>query len=407
MTVPSDWQMVPLGDLLSFSNGVNAGKAAYGRGVPFANVLEVITKESLAVEDIPGRVSLPSEVLDRYRIKRGDILFNRTSETQDEVGLTSVYLDDEPIVFGGFVFRGRPITPRLDVAFSKYALRAAAVRRQIISRGQGGIRANVGQRDLRSVVVPLPSEPEQRAIAAALDDVSEQIRIQQELISKKRALRTAAAQALLSGGRRLAGFSGLWSVRTIGRLATSISGGGTPSRSHEAYWGGDLPWVTAKDFASFDSRRSQEYISRQGLDNSSTRLIPAGTVLMCVRMAVGKVSIYQVDVCINQDIKALFFGPDMSPRFMKHWFALNERLVGASGGGSTVAGISVADLRAVKVRLPNDVEEQRAVAKVLDKFDSDIDQELKRLGKFKLVKAAMQQQLLTGSVRLPVEETSA
>ena len=59
--LPDDWHEFDLGELLSFSNGINADKSAYGRGVPFVNVLEVITHESLSAADIPGRVSLPQQ----------------------------------------------------------------------------------------------------------------------------------------------------------------------------------------------------------------------------------------------------------------------------------------------------------------------------------------------------------
>ena len=138
-------------------------------------MLEVINNESLEADDIPGRVNLPRKVLARYEVRQGDILFNRTSETQDEVGLASVYCGQESVVFGGFVLRGRPLTNHLDPGYSKYALRTAEVRDQITARGQGGIRANVGQRDLKGVTVTLPPVPEQRVIAEALDDASNQV----------------------------------------------------------------------------------------------------------------------------------------------------------------------------------------------------------------------------------------
>lgn len=131
MTRPDDWTTHRLGELFEFSNGINADKSAYGQGTPFVNVLEVITSESLAVDAIPGRIALPKSTLVRYRVNHGDVLFNRTSETQDEVGLSSTYLGDEPVVFGGFVFRAQPKTAHLDVGYSKYCLRGDDVRSQI------------------------------------------------------------------------------------------------------------------------------------------------------------------------------------------------------------------------------------------------------------------------------------
>jgi hypothetical protein len=144
-----------------------------------------------------------------------DLVFNRTSETQDEVGLSSVYLDDDTVVFGGFVIRGRPTCDFLDATYSGYALRAPPIRRQVIAKGQGAIRSNIGQADLRQVFAPLPPIPEQRAIAAALSDVDALIDALDQLIAKKRDLKQAAMQQFLTGQKRLPGFHGEWEVKRL------------------------------------------------------------------------------------------------------------------------------------------------------------------------------------------------
>jgi type I restriction enzyme S subunit len=106
--IPEDWAVTSMGELFTFQNGVNAGKAAYGKGTPFINVLEVITYPTLVETKIPGRISLPPQATSTFRVQTGDVLFNRTSETQEEVGLASVYIDNREVVFGGFVIRARP-----------------------------------------------------------------------------------------------------------------------------------------------------------------------------------------------------------------------------------------------------------------------------------------------------------
>jgi len=143
--IPEDWEVVPLSELLDFRNGVNADKSAYGQGTPFINVLEIISRTHLRSSDIPGLVTLPSSLLNSYAVHRGDVLFNRTSETQEEVGLASVYLGDERVVFGGFVIRGRSRGTVVDEIYSGYAFRSPIIRSQIISKGQGAVRANIGQ----------------------------------------------------------------------------------------------------------------------------------------------------------------------------------------------------------------------------------------------------------------------
>ncbi len=168
-----------------------------------ANVLEVITNSHLTLRDVPGRIELTRAETNTYAVRYGDVVFNRTSETQEEVGLASVFLDDREAVFGGFVLRGRllPGVP-FDPIYAGYGLRAPNVRKQIVARGQGAIRANVGQADLRGVVVALPPLAEQRAIAAALSDVDALITALDQLIAKKRDIKTATMQRLLTGRNR-------------------------------------------------------------------------------------------------------------------------------------------------------------------------------------------------------------
>jgi type I restriction enzyme S subunit len=167
---PSDWDFLPMGNLFTFQNGVNAEKAAYGSGVPFINILEVITHSTITENNIPGKVTLSARAIDAFEVRRGDILFNRTSETQAEVGLASVYAGQDLVVFGGFVIRARPRDARMDSRFTSYALRSPAVRIQIVARGQGAVRANIGQQDLSRVQVYVPTKVEQEAIAEALSD---------------------------------------------------------------------------------------------------------------------------------------------------------------------------------------------------------------------------------------------
>ena len=198
-----EWESEPLGRLLDFQNGVNAGKEAYGKGMPFANVLEVVENTHIKISDIPGRVDVPSEMRKKHSVQSGDILFNRTSETREEVGLASTYVGDEPILFGGFVIRGRPVSGALNQAYAGYALRAPSVRKQIISSGQGAIRSNIGQERLAEVEIPLPSLDEQRAIAEVLSDMDAEIEAWEKRRAKTEAVKTGMMQELLTGETRL------------------------------------------------------------------------------------------------------------------------------------------------------------------------------------------------------------
>ena len=252
---------------------------------------------------------------------------------------------------------------------------------------------------------PIPVPPrvdEQRAIAAALSDVDWLLGGLDRLIAKKRDLKQAAMQQLLTGQTRLPGFHGEWEVKALGNIVEKIVGGGTPSRSNSAFWGNEIPWVTVKDFATFNPRHSQESITRLGLRNSASHLIPAGTLITSTRMALGKAVVYEVDVTINQDLKALFLKPDTSVGFLTYWFEHFGGLIDELGSGSTVKGISLVELRRFPFHSPPHAE-QTAIATVLSEMDGELAVLEERREKTRALKQAMMQELLTGRTRLPVQ----
>ncbi|MEA9676620.1 restriction endonuclease subunit S [Xanthomonas campestris pv. raphani] len=397
--IPEDWEIKSFGELFEFRNGVNADKNAYGEGVRFINVLEPITCSHLHGQDIPGRVSLPERIINHYAVKKGDVIFNRTSETESEIGLAATYLDSEVVVFGGFVIRGRPIFQALDPLYSGYAFRAPFIRSQIVPMGQGAVRANIGQQSLGKVLAPIPPYEDQRAIASVLSDMDALLDTLDRLIAKKCAIKQSAMQKILAGHIRLPGFSGEWEVKTLGDVVDHFVGGGTPSRANPAYWGNEIPWVTVKDFATFNPFQAQEGITRLGLCNSASNLIPAGTLITSVRMTLGKAVVYQVDVAINQDMKALFLNSDVTVDFLFHWFSCYGEHIDDIGSGSTVKGISVNELKRLEISFPKK-NEQTAIATVLTDMDAEIIALETRRAKTRALKQAMMQELLTGKTRL-------
>lgn len=397
------WREFTVDQLLSLSNGINADKSAYGRGLPFINILEVITHESLTTSDIPGRVTLPTKILDRYRVKRGDVLFNRTSETQDEVGLTSVYFGVDPVVFGGFVFRGRPKTADLDIDYSKYALRAPSVRQQITARGQGGIRANVGQRDLKSVRVSLPGLPEQRAIAHAINDASALIATLERKIAKRQAIRQGMMQRCFTlpadGSQRAA----------LGTLVAALSGG-TPDRANEDYWSGNIPWISAATLKLLEVSTSDQLVTKDAV-RAGSKMAPLNSTLVLVRGSALhseiRASLVVAPLCFNQDVKALVPSSRLEPKFLTHSIhASASRLLRlVTSAGNTAGVLDTKVLMGFEIWLP-DRETQRSTVSVFDDVAAELDALAVRLAKARAIKTGMMQQLLTGRVRLPAGTAS-
>ncbi|MCD7908499.1 MAG: restriction endonuclease subunit S [Clostridium sp.] len=271
---------------------------------------------------------------------------------------------------------------------------------KIIDDTQGGAIKNlVGMDVFRKTLFACPSILEQTAIATALSDVDELIDSLESLIEKKKAIKQGAMQELLTGKKRLPRFSTAWNCTSLDNCFSQIVGGGTPSRSISAYWGGEIPWVTVKDFATFSPRQSQESITLDGLINSASHLIKANTLIIATRIAVGKIMKYEVDVAINQDLKALYVNDKFDSTFLFYWFQFNQNQIDSLGSGSTVKDIRLEQFRNIVISYPRK-REQQAVAKILSDMDTEIEVLTQKLEKSRQIKQGMMQELLTGHIRL-------
>lgn len=159
-------------------------------------------------------------------------------------------------------------------------------------------------------------------------------------------------------------------VEKLGNLV-SITGGGTPDRSNPSFWGGDVPWVTVKDFKSLEITGATEHITTAGLEGSASNLIAAGAIIVPTRMALGKAAINTKPVAINQDLKALrIVDPMVVDRdYLFRYLLSKSEYLESQGKGATVKGITLDVLRELDIPLPPKKEQQR-IATVLDKADS-------------------------------------
>lgn len=198
------WDAVNLGDLFSFKNGLNKGKEFFGFGSPIVNYMDVFNNLAIRCSLLEGRVSITKQELKSFNIRKGDVLFTRTSETPEEVGMASVILDElEGTVFSGFVLRGRPKNERLCDLFKAYCFRSAFVRSQIVAKASYTTRALTNGRILSAVVLPVPPQDEQAAIAEVLTDIDAELTALVQRREKLQALKQAMMQELLSGRTRL------------------------------------------------------------------------------------------------------------------------------------------------------------------------------------------------------------
>lgn len=181
--VPQEWAEHTLGDIFTFKNGLNKEKEAFGEGTPIVNYTDVWKKRGLRTKDIKGRVTLSSSEIENYEAKCGDVFFTRTSETIDEIGYSSVLLEDiENAVFSGFVLRARPYNDLICKEYHQYCYSQPNMRHEIIKRSSMTTRALTSGPMLSQVSINIPSVSEQSKIAEILMKWDGAIELQEQYI---------------------------------------------------------------------------------------------------------------------------------------------------------------------------------------------------------------------------------
>lgn len=277
--------------------------------------------------------------------------------------------------------------------------------------GQGAIRANIGQQNLSLIVAPVPHLTEQRAIAAALSDVDALLGGLERLIAKKRDLKQAAMQQLLTGSTRLPGFSGEWEMKTLFDLA---------ERKKELFDDGD--WIESEHITmegirliqtgnigvgSFIEKEPKKFIYEKSFTSLRCKQLRTGDLLVC-RLAdpAGRACVLPDigEERIVTSVDVTIFRPPlkMADRvFLANVFSTPEwfRVVSDLSGGTTHKRISRGALGRIAIKLPP-LAEQTAIAAVLSDMDAELSALVARCDKTRDLKQAMMQELLTGRIRL-------
>ena len=188
-----------------------------------------------------------------------------------------------------------------------------------------------------------------------------------------------------------------WELKKLGDLVFSIVGGGTPSKKNPSFYKGDIPWITVKDLIKEQLTESVDHISLDAVTESSTRIIPAGTPIIAVRMSLGKIATAQFDTAINQDLKAIFLNEHINKDYFIYWYRSIINIIHELSSGTTVKGIRLENLKSLNVPLPP-LPEQQYLSQKLTALLDEVAQTKQRLEAIPALLKQFRQSVLADAV---------
>ena len=199
-------------------------------------------------------------------------------------------------------------------------------------------------------------------------------------------------------------FSGEWKEKKLSDVA-EIVGGGTPPTAVEKYWGGDIQWFTPTEIKNKYIVNSKRTITQVGLDTSSARLLPKGTLLFSSRATVGEIGIAVQECTTNQGFQSFIVNKDNDSEFLYNWIIKNKKEFIRRASGSTFLEIGKSEIKKIKSNIPL-LSEQQKIAAFLTAVDSKIEQLSKKQELLGEYKKGLMEQIFSQAIRFKANDGS-
>ena len=327
----------------------------------------------------------------RTNLQPGDLLVTNSGT----IGRVAIAKDDPKTSRTTFQKSVAILKPKRDIADSLFLYYALVHKRPLIQEVAGGTtQQNLLLKDIRDFDIPLYSLPEQRAIAGILGALDDKIELNRRMNRTLESMARAVFWELMKEERG--------KETTIGEVVT-IVGGSTPSTTNSAFWeGGDIHWATPKDLAPLQSPvllETNSRITELGLQQISSGLLPAGTVLLSSRAPIGYLAITQIPTAINQGFIAIKCTDEVPNYFILNWLKDNMEEIIGRANGTTFLEISKSNFRPMKIIVPLP-EKMKAFVETVEPLYQKIVANLKESRTLASLRDSLLPKLMRGEVRV-------
>ena len=373
--IPEDWEIVPLSSCCDVRDGTHESPKYHSNGIPLVTSKNIVDGK-LDLKDVSFISELDADMIDaRSKVDTGDLLLSMIGTVGN---VTKVDVADRFCIKNVALIKPRQVTGD----YLLHLLRSDYFSMTIQSKLAGGIQKFISLGMLRSLYISIMSDHEQNKISETLSDIDLLITTLEKLIEKKKLIKQGVMQELLTGKRRLPGFSGEWETKRLGTFCAHITTG--RKDVNEGNPNGKYPFYTCSRAVTFSDHYSFD---------TEAILIAGNGDVGTLHYFTGKFEAYQRTYVLS--------GFNVNARYLVHY--LNMNLVPTlcdSKIGTSIPYIKIGDLINMPVLVPMDDEELEYITSVLDDIESDIDMLELQLYKQVLLKQAMMQELLTGRIRL-------
>ena len=404
-----EWEEKRLGEIGFFKNGISKGNEYFGRGYKFVNLQDVFNTNYLRNKNY-GLVELTEKELLENNLKKGDVIFVRSSVNPSGVGLTSVVLEElVDTVFAGFLIRFREYEKVLDLNYKRYCFYFPGFRNELLKRSTISANTNINQDNLAKLKINIPSLPEQTKIADFLSTVDDKIQNQQDKITHLENIKKGFMQKIFSRKIRFKDDGGEefpeWEEKKLGDVIEYITdyvaaGSFADIRKNVTYLDtGYAQLIRTIDLKNnfrnsefvYVDKHAFEYLYRVNLNEISIILPNVGNVGEVYYIDPNKLP-YKYNVLGPNSI--LLRSKYQNNKFMYYLFStdLFVKLLKLITGVSGQPKFNKTELKNLKLTIPC-IKEQQKIADFLSSFDEKISMEKETLEHLKQLKKGLLQQM--------------
>ena len=403
--LPEGWEWCRLKEITTELKYGTSEKSSLEGKIPVLRMGNITTNGTIDYSNIV--FSSNEEDIKEFLLTKGNLVFNRTNSS-DLVGKTAIYRGEIPAIFAGYLIKIALL--KVNPEYTNLVMNSSYYRKWCYSVKSDAVnQSNINAEKLSNLLISLPPLAEQHSIveiAEQLLTIVDTIKLLQEELkalvkqAKSQVLSDAitgklthqdpndepAEELLKRIGKTTATDTPYeklpkgWAWCRLGDIG-EIMGGGTPSTSIEEYWNGEVSWITPADLSNYSDKyiaQGKRNITQLGLDNSSAKLIPKGSILFSTRAPIGYVVIADRPLSTNQGFKSLSLSINMSEEFVYYFLLAEKERIKLLASGTTFQELSASAFSKILIPLPPLAEQHRIVQQI-ETFFASFDQIEKEL----------------------------